>query len=1042
MADSIDRRRFLEWLALATGGALVGCDDGTSAAEVVDAGVADMALPPGLDVPFGVWRAMLEAVRESPDHLVAQADARVEAGDPEALLGFVRDAVRLVPDTADDTQDGAEAVMRWGPKGALRCGTGTARCKAELLASLYRRAGLVADVVAAPVDVRGAALRALYLRGDDPAFAPAVSEAALAEWRDALEPTPAPRTPPPDLDGALTDALGERLVQAIPESWYRKARDIGTRLRRVPLVRVRDGGAVRYANPVLLDVPYGEHGADAEPEDAAEAEVAPVRVAFGYTRSDSGDEVQPLVERSWTAEEVVGRQVQVQLAPALDFDTLVGTDLEAVRMFVPTLSVRGPDVDVAAGEALLAVGDPLSLDGERVTRDPDTGAVQVDGEPVEVVAGGAPAALADVERLEISVSGASYPRVGVRVRALGADGESVGGLTVDAFRVEEEETPRQPLLMTSLSKPPRVLFILDVSVSVPPAFRREGAAAIARDVAQRVVAEIPDAQFRSSSLISGYRLYGQWTSDPEALHRASLEAASTSSSLWFAAAEATKQKPTLIVMITDGAATDESNDGRLRAIIAGPPIVGIHVTDGERGAAFLGELAELTDGAYFPVAEPEEAVEAIVGFLDIERKTRYRLRYSALAEGPEVRAVRVSTADGRLSAEGSYRVPPEGQRTPRPYLTGLFLTVEASGRSVTRLLAGYDDSGAFPGPDDPGVWAAVRDQFFGVTTVSFEGGAPTASAWLDDLLTARLSHEPVFRALEAGDFEAARAGMAEVGVRSLHSEVVVAHPPLPRTPEAATFETGLRVVAFTERPNFAAGTFEERVDLLPLTRYASVAESPTVAFQTTVRRTARLAIHEAARYDESTVSLLDGVELAPYTSGSRRLPAALADSEHRARWGRLTPRSGTFHRLVPAGGEPFAWWTVHELLGSVRGLLADGSGGGNRAAQIRGEIAEVKRFFAALKLFYTVRGGASPVVGVAVAYASALAGLYGTAAIVISTLRVGQADLEVRREIAELACNALSEIVPFLPTGVSLASDIIEVLTGTSFCSAIVAAAS
>lgn len=1026
----LSRRRFLELCAWVAGGALAGCDDERAAAGEPDAGAdaaADAALPPVLDV-FDIWRAMQAGIRQSPDHLAARSDALVAAGDPEALLRFVRDAIRLLPDTGDDDQQNTEQRMYWGAAAALRCGAGTARTKAELLATLYRRAGFEeVAVVVGPVDVRGAAAQALFLAGEFPAFEPALDEAELVAWAEALGGG-ADQALPPDLDGTESAALAEALLAAVPEAWYRRGRVIGTRLREVPLVALTVAGVAKFANPVLPEVAYGEAGTTADPVPAAPAELTPVRIALGCTRSDTGDEIQTLVERSWSPDELVGRQVQVQLVPLLDFDTLARTDLDRIGLFAPCLRVVGPTVDVATGSDLLALGDPITPAGERVRVDPATGGITVEGDPIDVPAADASEALARVAQLSVAISSSQFGRIRVRLRALDVDGVSVRGLTAGAFRVEEDDALRGHLLTASLGKPPRVLFILDVSVSVPQAFRAEGAAALARDVAARVVAQVPEAQFRASSLISGYRLYGNWTSDPEALHEAARGAASTSSDLWSAASQATRENPTLIVMITDGEASDEASDARLRLILNGPPVVGIQVTESESGAAFLNELAGLTHGGYFRVSAPDEAVAAIVGFLDVERTTHYQLRYAAPPEGAEERRVTVSTADLRLTATGTYRVPVPAQRTPPPFLTGLFLTVAASGREVTRPLAGNDGTLRFSGPDDPAVAAELRDQFFGVTTVSFEGGAPTTAAWLDDVLTARLSQEPIFRALAAGDHSLALQHIQTLGLRSPHFELVTAHPPLPRTPEVVTFETGLRVVVLNERPELAAGVFREKMDILPLTGFASVAADGRAGYQATLRHTARRAIWEAARYARSTRSALGDTPLAPWDSGTG-LPAFLRDADQGEVWASLVGREGSENRLMPFDGSVYAWWSIHEVFGELRGLLADGSGGGDRAQQIRDEVAAVKKFFDLLKRFY---GGRFPsLVGVAVAYAKALAGLYGTAAIVITTLSAAGAEMAVRQEIADLACTVLKEFYPTLPV---LAGKVIGVLTGSSVC--------
>ena len=135
-------------LASLTGGCS-GCSgdsDEKAGSGGTDGGSDGAAGSSGLDI-WTAWQQIQTALRASPDHLPAQADAVVATKDPAQIFAFVRDKIATYPPAADSMYQAA-AQMRWGVKGTLRGGAGTPREKAELLVSLYEKAGFEAEVVA------------------------------------------------------------------------------------------------------------------------------------------------------------------------------------------------------------------------------------------------------------------------------------------------------------------------------------------------------------------------------------------------------------------------------------------------------------------------------------------------------------------------------------------------------------------------------------------------------------------------------------------------------------------------------------------------------------------------------------------------------------------------------------------------------------------------------------------------------------------------------------------------------------------------------
>ena len=85
-----------------------GTDSGRAGAPEPDAARDAKAPPPPDATPdaradagapdlFAAWRQIQGALRKSPDHLPARADALVASKDPKALFDFVRDEIATYP---------------------------------------------------------------------------------------------------------------------------------------------------------------------------------------------------------------------------------------------------------------------------------------------------------------------------------------------------------------------------------------------------------------------------------------------------------------------------------------------------------------------------------------------------------------------------------------------------------------------------------------------------------------------------------------------------------------------------------------------------------------------------------------------------------------------------------------------------------------------------------------------------------------------------------------------------------------------------------
>lgn len=958
------------------GGMDAGVDGGPDGGADDDAGVD---AGPGLDA-FDVWRAVRDALRESDDHLPARADELVEAGDPEALFVFVRDAIATLPPSAAGFS-GAPANQRWGTRATLRGGAGTPREKAGLLRALYERAGLAASVVVGTVD-QGAFDPAEVVRAAAPqAFNPPLSDDEVALYRSVLGLSGPPEVIVPlDEDQADSAALAASLLPLAPAVGA-VAFDAST-LTQLPLVRVVVDGVPTYANPNLPGIAFGDAGTLAEPTPTSGANPPEgLVVRLEAARSDAPFDRFLLVERTWTADEVAGRRVHLGFVPAAPAEQLLALTPNDVDVFIPVLAVDGAGLEAAETEALRAVGDPVSRGGDRLVVGADD-SVTLNGEPLGSGASD-PATLASVTDLALSVQAGAFPRVQLRVSATDLAGATVGGLGADAFTVREEGAEVPFVLKQNQAPPPRVVLLVDASTSIPPEYRGAGAVDLANQILTGLYTAYPDAWVKVGTIFFGADFASTaWATDlaTAQTQAAWLETATGSSELWQALADANDERPTVILVVTDGDANDVPEAEHLTAIAGGVPVLSVGV--GTVNQAVLDEVSALSGGSSTSVAMPQDAVDAALVEIDARAVEDYLITYRADPEGPATRTVMVGVDDERVTAQATYEVPVSP--APAPALSGLYLTLRVGNREVTRTLAGYDEgyttaAVTVPEADLDDVVATL----FGRVTLAVEGPAPRASVWLTEWYEEKLRLEPLVDAWQAGD-EAAKQAAVEGGLLVTPAALFLAATPVPQSPGTPlTYEAGLNVSTLVQKARFGVG-WEQGLDLFALRRWGTAAGDPSAAYAQTLARSASLAVVEAGLFPTSTRSELEGLALRAFPSGSASSALVDLDPEVRARWEQLEDPFGTSATLIlPDAGAPYAFWAVDEASGSLVGVLPDLSGGATRT-ELEANLSATNNL---LDLVGQIGGllGTGGAVGVWVELEKTKAALVTKATIVIAT---------------------------------------------------------
>ena len=928
----VTRRMFLGAGVSAAFGLACGGGNGGSGGAPSDAGTD---AGPGSTV-FDLYRAMLDAVRKSPDDLPAQADALVAAKDPKAIFEFVRDQIATLPIMAET--ESIETAVRWGTRATLRCGAGTPRERAELLASLYERAGFKATVVSnypllgSPIAAPDAPAK-VFARSIARSFQPGPPPGGAASWA-AFPGDGAPGLLKPlDPAGTATSALADPIVAALTSDLFQLTPASPAFSGPVPIVQVVLGGVPTLANPLVPGTQLGDGQVQKNPMPAAAATPFPqLKATLSIARASDPLTRIPVATLTVGFDELVGRQLLVQCRSPEPIESALARPIATSSTFAPLLAVMGPGLDPATRNKLSASSAAFTLGGDVVTVDPD-GTVRTNGTPI--VTGGDPNAASKVAKVTVAASAAAFPRVDLRIGALDAAGKPVLGLAGASIRVADATLPVTSVLRDNGGV--NVLLVVDGTSSQPAAFTdMTMRGAVGTQLAQAIFAAFPAARVQVVPMTGGAPTPSGYT-----LSSAAAVSAAFSSLVFGAppedvldhAARGGASGASLVIFISDGdpAGTDASaNDLRAR-IAAGPPIlaVGTALDPTKIYAMQLQQLATLSGGAFVSANDWTNATAVPPAIAAIAAKviaSPYRVSYTAPTAPAGTRAVDVTI--GATKGSSSYVAP--AQPVAAGGLSGLYLTLQVdSDPPVTRTLGGFSANkvpmGGFALTTS--LAADVFGALVGVAMVSFEGTPPPTGVWFDEMLQSRLAFEPMADAALAKDkvaFLKAFGGEAAC----VSPAFAVGHPRLlPRTDGIVVYER-LRAVLHAVKLSPSGG---RRMDVLPITSFRSTfAASAKDAYTATLRSSVRVALAEKTMYTSSTASALEGkpLVLLPPLPGPGDIP--FVPMAQQAQMLELLGHYSDYgyRAVVAKDGSTLAFWAIDTRTGGVLGVLPDAAGGG------------------------------------------------------------------------------------------------------------------
>ncbi len=951
---------------------------------------------------FDVLRDLVARLRRSPDHLPGQRDRLVAARDWRAIHAFVRDQIETWPTGAEGFMGDNVRSVRWGSRVTLRGGAGTPREKADLLVSALTEAGFSARVMQANLHYDADAVtRILQPRLRE--FAPPVDAETLVHWRKILGRAGASQRPPLlDPGERALDTLLARVQAAIkdaPGAWS-TAPGFDPRWRTGLAVVVVDTPEGRFLlNPVDPAAAPTTEGIEALRSAGVPVGLLEVEVSLEAATADDPRKRHVLVAGQWAADQVAGRTLVVATPPTVAPADWGSTRLDDIQTYLPVLRL----IDAAADPALADLGVqgvPFTRRAERLVTESD-GALSIDG----VVLGAAPAdAIARVHALRMRVLGQAQGEATLAVDAVDADGKPVQELTANAFAMKVGADARGFLL---LANRPRleVAILIDQSLSMPADYLGELGQAWVESTRAQVLAVAPDAVIR---------------------------VVPTGSRLWTSLAAESARGADLLVYLTDGHVDDSPDDALRSTLAAGPPALVVGVRDDRRG--LLGMLAAATNGKQVDVAEPQLASAAIADALTGHAVTTYRIRLSTQGLAPGGHAVVLATRDGRATSEVMLEIP-EAMGALPPQMCGLYLTVKVGGVRVERTLAGLDARVAGQIAPTRGDLEAVGTALLSGACVVFEGAAPSLATWLDDVVSSQLPLERVLAAEQKDGATPAFERMASVfqPLPALAWQAGLL-PVSGKAGEPLTYHTGLRAVLLASQ-QVQADRRIARIDMLPVSRFATAAQDPAQARTITLRRTTHLALAEAAHYSTSTVSMLQDKSLALLRTDTPAIRALEADAGRR--W--YEALRGTTGDWIVGDRDagPLAFFQVSRRTGELLAVLPDGSGGGSDVQQL---LAFMDKLQTVMDLYEAANWSPSgaihgaPGLSAVAEWGQVLARLYAAATVTVAMVGVGGHDEQSRRIIKRLACQA-ADIVAKGPFGGTLITermrDLVGVLVGS-----------
>jgi len=940
--------------------------------------------------PYKVWEEMLMALQTSPDHLEGRMKILVASKDPEAMFHFVRDEIYLMP-THNTYLQNIGTQLKWGIKGVLRSGFATPREKAELLNKMYQDAGIESKVVYERTNIQTEEVPSFFFKPIERGFNLNISKSQWKQWKKELEieGNSDYEIPIYNKEFKESDALAEKLWEQIPnkENLDKHAYDFRWDNNRTPTVEFNLNGETKYAHLFDPKIVFGElkndNGGAIIEADPVKINDEKVNISISYRDSIDYYTEKELLSGDWLATQLIGNQINMAFLHGLSLEQQVVTPIGTLRTFTPALAFQSFDEELEVMQENSFLGDSFTLDGKIIDVSGD--------EPI--INGNAilkkpnPELQKKVTTLNIKAYPANYPLVKLHVTPTDENGAFVESLSTSDFSITDNNFQIQAL-MESNRPTPRILLLYDTSLSMPKEYYQENMDAFIESLNQSILQKYPAA------VISIWK---------------------TPSELFTYLLKASKSDYDLIIYATDGDNDDSYKTADAEIYKNGPPAIILNVYNNESTYTkeTFQKMAEVTNGMVINAKDQVKTLTAINDYISKMEIPPYVFTYYAVGAEGTHEAI-ISIDNQRITKKDNFKFISGTTKEIGQCLIGLYCTIKIGNTTIKRVLAGWDPLTQLKIKPDYAHFLEVRNTIFGGATVYIEGEGPTISAALSDVLKYRLTTRSWGEALLENDNTKAKEEFSKGGYM-YHPEIMPLMSPLQDavTTNSMTFASGIRMAIIKHKIGVGENTSTSSFDYLPTSNYTTLGNASDSTFKITLQKTAQLAIREGHFFKNSTLSELKDLQLLERQKAIdikwfQEKKETFANTYY---WNERIFRGDGNFKIFDEAAISLAYWQINQKTGELFGMLANGTGGGDKSIEI--QLKELNKVIDMYMALFSAMGASNLAIGIVATYGKTLVKLYAIVTEVIIIMDPAGMDEKIMSALQELACNVNKEIMFF-----------------------------
>lgn len=991
MENETNRREFLKQMILASGLLMVppylqNCksSEKDSLKKIITSA----------DAPFGIWRQMIEALEKSPDHFLGQRKALIASKDPKAMTEFVRDSIQVLPQKGTIFEY-AHRYTIFGTEGALRCGMGSPRDKAEILKDMLIESGFAAKVVLEQIQFTPEEIKNIVFHTYKAEFKPPISKDQIEKWHSDLGAS--------DKNGKVKqvsnsikeseDFLKQFEKEITEDAFQNAAHTWKGPIAGVPSVVYTENGSEKFAHVFDPTIPFGSlHSKNSsnkyQEADKADELDSEVEVKLSYRNASNPRNEKDLLSKSFSKEDLFGSTLSVQFLNNLDFKQQVTHTISQINSFTPCFAFQKIGKNKEFMQERSLVGNPINLNAKEIfSNDVYEGLSEQDLAKLSV-----PGNTAAVEKISIIAFPKVFPEVRVEIFPTDSSGKNVQGLTASNFILYDNGNPVFGRLEQNKISP-KVRILYDTSMSMPVEYReREPMQAFSQELQNMVREFYPDAQITVQE---------------------------TGSEIYTSLLKSKQDDFDLIMYATDGDNDDKFDPNYLEVLNTGQPILILEVIPEHYTYEELKK--NISNLISLPATNKDSLKQEISSILSNLSFPPYLMTYNSFNVNSE-HTLKVKINDKEIEESTKFKFPIEKDEYLGDRMIGMYLTLKIGHTEIRRTLAGWDNQIHYYKNSKEYV-NQVHEMMLGGVVVAFEPEAPSLSIQLSEYLTSLLSNEKWF--------DAQRKGEIDKSIEYLE-EGTLSYPPLllsmmqapfeATNKESITFPHGFRSCVLKFRPALYSPNSLFSFDYLPTSKYSTYSKSGDgkYNFLKNMEKTIQFGALESEMFPESTFAHLKDKNL---------LLVEKARKEERFHYSVLAEKNPIYLEKIFA--EPQftffdeslksgSYFRIDHYTGEVFSLLPDGTGGGGASMkaqldEIGRVIKEYEKLIAQMQLGIGAYSLINPVGGFALGaianYAVTLVKLYAAVSEALIIMDTSKLDDQVASALAQLACTIYKDIV-------------------------------